>query len=1207
MIGSYIIVKINKYRTHVMPAKPKQEVVDTMDDIEHMDAKTMYVGSFDRVSKYMALDKEGKIYKTELEHSPALIKCIDEPLVNTTDQIIKGVHVLQIWTDINPKTGVVTVYNSGKGISICIHEKISKQKGRDIYNPEVAFSMPRTGTNLHTKKGHDVGGTNGYGVKLTAAFAELFKLETVDDVVNLKYKQTFKNGLKQIDPPKITSNDEGPYVELSFLPRYAKFGYDVNELSSKPPQWMSELIDIIRLRVSLLACFAKSLDPNCEVVYMNKKIKYTTPKDILATMIDIKNDNYYSIRTQSTENKKHYLDYAIMIGTKPKCISVLNGIQIMEGSHFKHLYDSIIKVIKDKDKDKDRSINVKSFLWVVACGHLPINNWASQTKDKFLEKAAFFEQFDLSKSSTAINAIAARLIELQSIKDLDKAAKNAKNKKNKYEKYIPAKIKSNKNTLALCEGDSAMALMMTGLTIPGAKLNLDNTSLFSLGGVPTNVSKTKKDISSSLMDELQTDSDDSNDSDSDSIRTNDVTTIPTEKFWKSKVFGALVQALNLDKDKTYKADDELKTLNYGRVVICVDQDLDGRGNICALVEQMFYTFWPGLYDHGFICHWNSPIIRVTSKSGKVVKEFKYENDYKKWEAQNDISMMNVDYIKGLAGHDVTDAGPMFARFEDDVTVLTVNKNTKAKFHTYFGYGNSIERKEVLATPVKHLTDKEIKTIESTHSLSCNRKLDLDTKEFMQAAMLRTLKGLDGLTPVRRKILTTCLKHDDNKYMKVFQLGGRVASEMAYHHGDASMNGAIIKMSQKYLGSNYYPLLEGKGQFGTRRCKGKNHGSPRYVRTRLNRVIVRQLYDKLDTPNLPKQYEEGDRVEPQYYLPILPMCILEHNMGVSYAWALRSMARDLDSVCSMMKALSDGKSFKKKLALNTSNYTGEIKPSADKITMTGVYKKVNDNTIVITELPIGIHSENYCKHLSESKSSLISKVDNYSNDKILIKIKFKPDGLSKMISDCKNKGSDPIIEALGLRCTVTEHFNFINEHNIIEHFETAEDVVRRHFELNKVKYEKRIDRELLLLNWIIPRDKNIIRFIEVKELPNITGKTKVKTREILTKNGYDKINNTVINSNSKYDNTELKEALEHNKTYGYLEQIRAGDVSLEELTAKKQKLVEHEARKIELEKLKTEKPFPGINIFKQDIDDVREMFHKYETGKLTNNNTTDTDE
>ena len=1192
-----------------MPAKPKQEVVDTMEDIEHMDAKTMYVGSFDRVSKFMALNKEGKIYKTELEHSPALIKCIDEPLVNTTDQIIKGVHVLQIWTDINAKTGVVTVYNSGKGISICIHEKVSKQKGRDIYNPEVAFSMPRTGTNLHTKKGHDVGGTNGYGVKLTAAFAELFKLETVDDVVNLKYKQTFKNGLKQIDLPKITSSDEGPYVELSFLPRYAKFGYDVNELSSKPPQWMSELIDIIRLRVSLLACFAKSLDPNCEVVYMNKKVKHITPKDILATMIDIKDDNYYSIRTQSTENKKHYLDYAIVIGTKPKCISVLNGIQIMEGSHFKHLYDSITKIIKEKDKGKDRSINVKSFLWVVASGHLSINNWASQTKDKFIEKSAFFEQFDLSKSSNALNAIATRLIELQSIKDLDKAAKNAKNKKNKYEKYTPAKIKSNTNTLALAEGDSALSLLRAGLAVKGASLNLNNCGLFSLGGVPTNVSKTKKEVSSSLIDELQSTSNNSDkDSDSDSDDdSNDVTTIPTEKFWKSKVFGALVQALNLDKDKTYKTKDELKTLNYGRVIICVDQDLDGRGNICTLVEQMFFTFWPALYDHGFIQHWNSPIIRVSKPNGTVIHEFKYENDYKKWEKTTNTSGLVIKYVKGLAGHNKSHAQTMFKRFESDVITMTTDKKTKAKFHTYYGYGNSAERKEVLATAVKHLTNAEISKIETTRSMTCTRQLDLAVKEFMQAAMLRGLKGLDGLTPARRKALTLCLKHDDNKYLKVFQLSGKTAYEMYYHHGPASMEGAIIKMAQTYLGSNYYPLLQGDGIFGSRRCRGKDHGSPRYIDVRLNRIITRVLYNKDDFPNLPKQFEDGVQVEPMYYIPVIPMCILEHNKGLSYAWSLRSAARSLDSVCAMMKALCDGKQYKKKLALNTEGYKGEMKMTDGKVVMTGIYKKVNNTTLHITELPIGMHVEKYCTFLVKRKSAYVVDANAYDDDVIDILVTLKPDAFAKMAEDYKGKGDDPIIEALGLRNSITEHFNFINEHNIIEHFDDAESIVRRCFELNKAKYANRIDRELILLNWIIPRDQNIIRFIEVKELPNITDKSEDDIQIILTKHKYIKINNTVINSNTKYNNEELTEVLNRDRSYDYLEQIRAGDVSAEKLRAKKKKLIEHETRKAELEKLKCETPFPGVSLFKDDIALVKEMFHKYESGKLTNNDTTDADE
>ena len=61
---------------------------------------------------------------------------------------------------------------------------------------------------------------------------------------------------------------------------------------------------------------------------------------------------------------------------------------------------------------------------------------------------------------------------------------------------------------------------------------------------------------------------------------------------------------------------------------------------------------------------------------------------------------------------------------------------------------------------------------------------------------------DGLKPSQRKILYTGLKiFKPGKNLKVSQFGPKVSELTEYHHGEASLFGAIINMAQDYVGSN----------------------------------------------------------------------------------------------------------------------------------------------------------------------------------------------------------------------------------------------------------------------------------------------------------------------------------------------------------------------------------------------------------------------
>ena len=75
--------------------------------------------------------------------------------------------------------------------------------------------------------------------------------------------------------------------------------------------------------------------------------------------------------------------------------------------------------------------------------------------------------------------------------------------------------------------------------------------------------------------------------------------------------------------------------------------------------------------------------------------------------------------------------------------------------------------------------------------------------------------MDGLKESTRKILYACFKRNLKDEIRVAQLAGYVSEHAAYHHGEASLQGAIINMAQDFVGANNINLLFPSGQFRTR--------------------------------------------------------------------------------------------------------------------------------------------------------------------------------------------------------------------------------------------------------------------------------------------------------------------------------------------------------------------------------------------------------
>ncbi|XP_052623720.1 DNA topoisomerase 2-like [Lactuca sativa] len=90
------------------------------------------------------------------------------------------------------------------------------------------------------------------------------------------------------------------------------------------------------------------------------------------------------------------------------------------------------------------------------------------------------------------------------------------------------------------------------------------------------------------------------------------------------------------------------------------------------------------------------------------------------------------------------------------------------------------------------------------------------------------------------------------------------------------------MAQNFAGSNNINLLYPSGQFGTCQMGGKDHASGRYIYTKLT-PIPRHLFNKADELLLNYLSEDGQSIEPTWYLPIIPMVLVNGSEGIRTGW------------------------------------------------------------------------------------------------------------------------------------------------------------------------------------------------------------------------------------------------------------------------------------------------------------------------------------
>jgi DNA topoisomerase II len=862
--------------------------------------------------------------------------------------------------------GRITVWNDGLTIPV----EIDQASG--LYNPELVFGKLLTSSNYDDDEERMTSGRNGLGSKATNIFSKEFSVKLFDPTTSKQYIQTWRNNMSEKDKHKIsTLKQKAGYTQISFIPDFEKFG-----VASLSPE-MRELFYKNIIDTAMIT--------GVSVFYNDKKVPVKTLKDY--AMLYDKTDDHITVSSPDG-------DFVLSTNSNPDGsfmpVSFVNGIETTQGGvHVDAWAEAFLRPVLEKINSAVKKgsaplvmKDIRPYFRLFMNCKLVNPSFTSQEKSRLV--APEVKPAVLTKHITAIM----KWPVIESIRDILKsrellALKKTEKKRGfvKIEGLDPANLAGTKQSdecsLILCEGDSAKTFAVKGIqTGVYHKKGRDFFGIYPLKGKCLNV------------------------------RNSNAASIS-----KNREICDVIQALNLKYGADYTDDDNYSSLSYGRVIILTDSDVDGY-HICGLLLNFFHKLFPSLIERNpsFITCMRTPIVRIYQ--GKTDLSFYTLEDFREFQSSHPSAKGDIKYFKGLGTNNNKEIETSFGKkMIEFVKDEKTDENMDKVFHSKFS-----DQRKTWLEQYDPSNQSEVVGKESIQHLPISNFLDHEMIKFSIDDCKRSLPHMiDGLKESHRKILyATFLKNlkYSGKTMKVAQLAGFVAEKTNYHHGEQCLFDTITKLAHDFVGSNNIPLLYRDGQFGSRIAGGKDAANARYIFTKCD-VMTRLLFRPEDDVLLTHIMDDGDKVEPVFFVPILPMILINGcTAGIGTGWSSQVPCYNPLDLVRCVTSWLEHRDAQKPFVFPEiqpwyRGFKGTIEKAGDgKYTTKGVLShkkgKGTATTAVVSELPISLWTEKFkdsVEDLVEGKQ--IRSYKNYSTDVVVhFELDEMKDGMSCTIENLK---------------------------------------------------------------------------------------------------------------------------------------------------------------------------------------------------------------
>lgn len=341
--------------------------------------------------------------------------------------------------------------------------------------------------------------------------------------------------------------------------------------------------------------------------------------------------------------------------------------------------------------------------------------------------------------------------------------------------------------------------------------------------------------------------------------------------------------------------------------------------------------------------------------------------------------------------------------------------------------------------------------------------------------------MDGLRIGARKILWASITGDlkNSTKIKMPSLIGD-AMKMHYNHGDASLLNTIVQLCSTHIYK--YAPLEVTGQIGTLRVP-KCDTAPRYLHVKKSPYLE---FFKTDMELLERMTDDGDLVEPKFFLPIIPIVLLWRTNSPGFGFSFRSFSYDLDDIIdNCIKAISFGTCESDVDFVPLKPYVEGVKPenmiyNSNKNAWynVGEYEMdYNNDRLYITDLPYNVSFEKFDEHLMNlvEKNYIVSFVDSSIDGKMKYIIQFAK-GRLKLLE----KDSWKFFQNFKLFSKVKKDtLNCIDiDGNTILFFETPQQLIDAFVKKRLTFYQKRKTRTIEVIRKDIQVLNDKIKFIDL---------------------------------------------------------------------------------------------------------------------------------
>lgn len=1098
-----------------MPNKSIEDTYKKKTQLEHIiDIPDTYIGSIEKSENDMWIYDDNNIVKKTIEYTPGLFKIFDEIIVNAIDHWVRLKNQNDSDKVKNIKVNIInneiSVYNDGDGIPVVVH------KEHNVYIPELLIGHLLTSANYDKDEKKITGGKNGFGSKLTNIFSTKFTIETVDSKNELKYIQTFENNMSIRHEPIITKCKNSSYTKITFEPDLKKFNLDyINE-------------DTIKLMTKRVYDITACTGDEVKVFFNDKKIICNSLEKYVNYYLDQKVERVYEYASDRWEvvvaiNNDSVFDHVSFVNG----INTFKG-----GKHVDAVINSICKKIQNivstkgykrkKMQIKQNDIKENIFLFVRSTIENPsfdsqIKEYLTTPSTKFGSKIELSDKFIEKLMKTSLIDRAIKLSEFKENITVSKETAKKTNVIKGIEKLDDANNAGTKEslkcTLILTEGDSAKALAVSGLSVVGR----DYFGIFPLKGKLLNVrditykkASDNKEITN-LMKIMGLGFPNGKKVNIEKLRYGRIMIFTDQDVDGSHIKGLIMNLFNcywpelleipgfiislatpIIKAKNKNSQISFYTLTeYEKWLSEKDNTkweikyYKGLGTSTSSEAKEYFTDFENKKINYIIGNEDINNINVEDINSNKTDNINENNKEKEDNCvdddddnDDDDDEDNFNNDNDNYNDDDEDEDDNDSKDEDDKKIKKLEqklKITKKKiikennnysdnvFKLAFDKSYSNDRKEWLKNFDKNITlsqsEKEIRYIDF---------INKDLIHFSNYDNERSLPHMcDGLKPSHRKILYSVIKKNQKKPIKVSQLAGYVSENSAYHHGENSLLECIIGMAQNFVGSNNIELLYPDGQFGTRLQGGKDAASPRYIWTYMTE-LASIIYNYNDNDILKYNYDDNNKVEPIYYIPIIPMILVNGTEGIGTGFSTKIPPYNPLDIVDNIYNLMDGKELKE-MTPWFRGFKGEIKfkdinESGNHIYINkGVWKKINDTTINITELPIGKWTDDYKSYLeslifdktsdqkSKDKQCIVSFINNSSESHIDFEIKFKKEDLQKLI---KNDELETRFKLTDTKNTSLTNIHLYNTNNKIAKYDSPEEILKEFYLIRMVYYLKR---------------------------------------------------------------------------------------------------------------------------------------------------------